>query len=111
MPNPGNPNWKGSTRTDFASYKSSLLPKNKELKHKHFSYLQTILKLKLFTKLIKILSLNALVKRSSGLMEQCTLKNVNNRLNTNISAYLETSGGQSSDLYLNVAHFFNASVI
>jgi hypothetical protein len=38
------------------------------------------------------------------------LKNVNNCLNTNIYSYLETSGGQSSNLYLNVVHFFNASV-
>ena len=34
------------------------------------------------------------------------LKNVNNCLNTKIYSYLETSGGQSSNLYLNVAHFF-----
>ncbi len=32
-------------------------------------------------------------------MEQHTLKNVNNCLNTNIYPYLETSGGQSSNLY------------
>jgi hypothetical protein len=38
------------------------------------------------------------------------LKNVNNCLNTNIYSYLETFGGQSSNLYLNVVHFFNASV-
>jgi len=31
-------------------------------------------------------------------------------LNTNIYSYLETSGGQSSILYFNVVHFFNASV-
>ncbi len=43
-------------------------------------------------------------------MEQRTLKNVNNYLKTNIYSYLETSGGQSSNLYLNVAHFFNARV-
>jgi hypothetical protein len=43
-------------------------------------------------------------------MEQHTLKNVNNYLNTNIFSYLETSGGHSSNLYLNVVHFFNASV-
>jgi hypothetical protein len=43
-------------------------------------------------------------------MEQRTLKNVNNYLNTNIDCYLETSGGQSSNLYLNVAHFFNTRV-
>jgi hypothetical protein len=38
------------------------------------------------------------------------LKNVNNCLNTNIYSYLETSGGQSSNLYLNVVHVFNTSV-
>ncbi len=37
------------------------------------------------------------------------LKNVNNYLITNIYSYLETSGGQSSNLYLNVVHFFNTS--
>jgi hypothetical protein len=39
-------------------------------------------------------------------MEQHTLKNVNNCLDTNIYSYLETSGGQSSNLYLYVVHFF-----
>ncbi len=34
----------------------------------------------------------------------------NNCFNTNIYSYLETSGGQSSNLYLNAVHFFNASV-
>jgi len=43
-------------------------------------------------------------------MEQRTLKNANNCLNTNIYSYLETSGGQSSNLYLNVVHFFNSIV-
>ncbi len=38
-------------------------------------------------------------------MEQRTLKNVNNYLNTSIYSYLETSGGESSNLYLNVMHF------
>jgi hypothetical protein len=33
-------------------------------------------------------------------------KNVNNCLNTNLG----TSGGQSSNLYFNVVHFFNTSV-
>jgi hypothetical protein len=42
--------------------------------------------------------------------EQRTLKNVNNCLNTNIYSYLETSGGQSSDPYLNVIHFIDASI-
>jgi hypothetical protein len=43
-------------------------------------------------------------------MEQRTLKNGNNYLNTNINYYLETFGGQSSNLYLNVVQFFNTSV-
>jgi len=44
------------------------------------------------------------------LMVQHNLKNVNNCLNTNIYSYLETSAGQSSNLYLNDVNFFNASV-
>jgi len=44
------------------------------------------------------------------LMEQHTLKNVNNYLNNKIYSYLETSGGQRSNLYFNVVHFFNTSV-
>jgi hypothetical protein len=43
-------------------------------------------------------------------MEQRTLKNVNNYVNANIYSYLETSGGQSSNLYLNVIHLLNTSV-
>jgi len=43
-------------------------------------------------------------------MEERTLKNVKNYLNTNIPSYLETSGGQSSNLYLNLVYFLNASV-
>ncbi len=35
-------------------------------------------------------------------MEQHTLKNVKNCLNTNIYSYLETSGGKSYNIYLNV---------
>ncbi len=38
------------------------------------------------------------------------LKNVNNCLDTKIYSCLETSGGQSSNQYLNVAHFFNTRV-
>jgi hypothetical protein len=43
-------------------------------------------------------------------MEQHVLKIVNNCLNSNIYSYLETSGGQRSNLYLNINHCFNASV-
>jgi len=42
-------------------------------------------------------------------MDKYALKNVNNCLNTNIYSYLESSGDQSSKLYLNVVHFFNTS--
>ncbi len=31
-------------------------------------------------------------------------------MHTNVYSYLETSGGQSSNLYLNVVHFFNTRV-
>ncbi len=44
------------------------------------------------------------------LMEKCILKVVNNCFNTNICSYLETSGDQSSNLYLNVVHFFNTGL-
>ncbi len=43
-------------------------------------------------------------------MEQCASKMVNNCYNTNIYSYLETSGGQSLILYLNVVDFFNTRV-
>jgi hypothetical protein len=42
-------------------------------------------------------------------MEQGALKNVNNCLNINSYSYLETSGGQSYNLYLNDVHCFNTS--
>jgi hypothetical protein len=44
-------------------------------------------------------------------MEQCTLKIVNNYLNANIYSYLETSGGQSSNIYLNVVYFSTPELI
>jgi hypothetical protein len=37
-------------------------------------------------------------------------KKVNNCLNNNIYCYLNTSGGQNYNLYLNVVYFFNTSV-
>jgi hypothetical protein len=43
-------------------------------------------------------------------MEQHAFKNVNIFWNTNISFYLETSGGQKSNQYLIVVQFFNTSV-
>jgi hypothetical protein len=33
-------------------------------------------------------------------------ENVNNCMNTNIYSYLETSGGQSYNINLNIVHFF-----
>jgi hypothetical protein len=44
------------------------------------------------------------------LMEQHALKNVKSCLHTSIYSHLETSGGQSSNLYLNVPHLFNTRV-
>jgi hypothetical protein len=43
-------------------------------------------------------------------MEQCALRNVTNCLNTNIYSSLQTSSGQSTNLYSNVVNFFNTSV-
>jgi hypothetical protein len=43
-------------------------------------------------------------------MKQRVFKNVNNCLKTNIYSYLETFGGQSSNLYLIAVHFFNTSL-
>jgi hypothetical protein len=43
-------------------------------------------------------------------MEQHDFKNVKNCLNTNIYSYLETSGGQSYNLSLNVVHFYNTRI-
>ena len=54
----------------------------------------------------------AIYKKRWITMEQRTLRNVNknNQLNTNIYSYVETSGGQSSNIYLKVVCFFNTSV-
>ncbi len=43
-------------------------------------------------------------------IEECTLKIVNDCLNAYIYSYVETSGDQNFNLYLNVVHFFNTSV-
>jgi hypothetical protein len=43
-------------------------------------------------------------------MEQHTLINVSNDMNSNIYTSLETSGGQSCKIYWNVAHIFNTIV-
>jgi hypothetical protein len=59
---------------------------------------------------IMTLGLTAFSKTTLVSMEQYALQNVNNCLNTSIYSYLETSGGQSSDPYLNVFHFFNTRV-
>jgi hypothetical protein len=44
-------------------------------------------------------------------MEQSALKNVNSYLNINIYSDLETSGGQSYNLYLNVVNFLTPVLI
>jgi hypothetical protein len=43
-------------------------------------------------------------------MEQHASKNVNDCFNTNINSHLETSVGQSLNLFINVVHYFNTSV-
>ncbi len=43
-------------------------------------------------------------------MKQRALKNVNSSRDTKITFYLETSGGQNSNLHLNIVYFFNTSV-
>ncbi len=42
-------------------------------------------------------------------MQQGTLNNVASSLNTKFYFYLETSGGQNSNLYLSVIYFYNTS--
>ncbi len=60
--------------------------------------------------LLIFLSLYRCATLDSQKMEQHALKNLSNSLNTNIYSYLETSGRQSSNLHLNVVHFFNTSL-
>jgi hypothetical protein len=43
-------------------------------------------------------------------MEQCSLKNADSYLNTNIYSYLETTGGQSYNQYLNAVYYFNTRI-
>jgi hypothetical protein len=50
-------------------------------------------------------------KKMLKIMEARTFKNVNIFLNSNIYSYLETSGGQSSNLYLNVVHFLTPELL
>jgi hypothetical protein len=44
-------------------------------------------------------------------MEQRALKFLNNCVNTYLNSYLETSGGQSSNLYLNVVPFLTPVLV
>jgi hypothetical protein len=44
-------------------------------------------------------------------LEEKQNQNILKMFECSIYSYLETSGGQSSNQYLNVVHFFNASVI
>jgi len=54
-------------------------------------------------KIKKVDKFQLCLKTAASLFPHCS--------NTNIYSYLETSGGQSSNLHLVVAHFFNTSVI
>ncbi len=60
------------------------------------------LSLERFARIVLVMFVN----KAKGLSnETACFKNVNNCLNTNIYSYLETSGGQSYNPYLNVVHF------
>jgi hypothetical protein len=60
---------------------------------------------------ISVYAENPIWRGRLGTMEQRAFKNVNNCLNTSIYTYFETSGGQSYNIFLDVVHFFNNSVI
>jgi hypothetical protein len=54
---------------------------------------------------------NYLAERAATVaMEQSASKIVNKCFDTNICSYLDTSGGQSLNQYLDVVHFFSDSV-
>ncbi len=61
--------------------------------------------LSVWTKYLQ-LHFNIIIRYHNGTAH---FKNVNNYLNNKIYSSLETSGGQSSNIYLNVVHFFNTS--
>jgi hypothetical protein len=57
------------------------------------------------------LMLNSCVIRFQSCKVQWYFKNLNSCLNTNIYSYMETSGCQSFNLYLNVVHLFTPVLI
>ena len=61
--------------------------------------------LKIWQKSVSLCNANIIFRAT----EERNLKNVKNCLNTNIYSYLETSCGQSSNLYLNMAHFVSVN--
>ncbi len=65
-------------------------------------------------KIYMMTSKNRVLKKKSGNLSSINdgdemEQNVNNCLNINIYSYLETSFGQSSNLYLNVIHLFSCT--
>ncbi len=52
---------------------------------------------------------NEMMKSKFGKFQRMEQQNLKN-LNTNNYSYLEISGGQSSNPYLNIAHFFHTRV-
>jgi len=60
------------------------------------------------TKLKQIPSFKKVLRKTMGVNPH--FKNENISLNINIYSYLETSGGLTSNLFLNVVLFFNAIV-
>jgi hypothetical protein len=51
--------------------------------------------------------MNTYIENRIQVMELHAFKNVNKCMNTNIYSYLETSGGQSYNPYLNAVYFFS----
>ncbi len=49
---------------------------------------------------------NTLSYYNAAKMEQCTFKNANNCLDSNIYSYLKTSGGQSFNLFFFIFFYF-----
>jgi hypothetical protein len=83
------------------------------------SQLSTIKFIILNVIMLSVIMLNILTPKSDirdlcliilALVMEQRFKNVSNCWNTNIYSYLGTSGGQNTNLYLNVVHFFIISV-
>ncbi len=90
---------------------SNLLVKHTFLSKFVLYFINVILSLRFLIKKFDKFSIFPFFFIKSINLKHLALKGVNNCLNTNIYSYLETSGGQSSNLYLNVVLFSTAVLI